>query len=179
LQPLAPAGARNGNHAENGPARCVNTEPALTTLTALSLKHLASGIAGVTGCDAWEGWAMAAGIDLGFVALELAQLSVGDRVRRQIARFAKPAIIGTLAGSATMNAVAFGAQAANPYLMAAGKTENLLADLGRILTEAGENYDGARLDRCNASDRPETVTPVMCRRIMDAEKLLCERFNYS
>jgi hypothetical protein len=90
------------------------------TLTALSLKHLASGIAGVTGCDAWEGWAMAVGIDLGFVALELAQLSVGDRVRRQIARFARPAIIGTLAGSATMNAVAFGAQAANPCLMAAG-----------------------------------------------------------
>jgi hypothetical protein len=90
------------------------------TLTGLSLAHLAHGIAGVTGCELWESWAMAAGIDLGFVALELAQLSVGERVRRQIAHFAKPAIIGTLAGSATMNAVAFGSQASNGYLMAAG-----------------------------------------------------------
>jgi hypothetical protein len=39
LQPLAPAGARNGNHAENGPARCVNTEPALTTTEEGTFDH--------------------------------------------------------------------------------------------------------------------------------------------
>jgi hypothetical protein len=90
------------------------------TLTALSLSHLAHGIEGVTGCEAWEGWAMAVGIDLGFVGLELAQLAVGERIRRQITRYARPAILGTLAGSAGMNAFAFGGQAANGYLMAAG-----------------------------------------------------------
>jgi hypothetical protein len=78
------------------------------TLTALSLSHLAHG--------------MAIGIDLGFVALELSQLAIGDKVRKQVARFARPAILGTLAGSAAMNAFAFGAQAIGPYMMAAGVT---------------------------------------------------------
>ena len=90
------------------------------TLTALSLSHLAHGIEIVTGCQPWEGWAMAVGIDLGFVALELSQLAVADKLRRQVSRFARPAILGTLAGSAGMNAFAFGAQAINQYMMAAG-----------------------------------------------------------
>jgi len=92
------------------------------TLTALSLSHLAHGIEIVTGCQSWEGWAMAVGIDLGFVALELSQLAVYDKVRRQASRFARPAILGTLAGSAGMNAFAFSAQAINSYMMAAGIT---------------------------------------------------------
>src|SRR5258706_14322249 len=70
------------------------------TLTALSLSHLAHGITIVTGAEQWEAWAMSIGIDLGFVALELSQLAIGDRVRKQVARFARPAILGTLAGSA-------------------------------------------------------------------------------
>jgi len=90
------------------------------TLTALSLSHLAHGIEIVTGCPPWEGWAMAGGIDLGFVALELSQLAVTDKLRRKVTRFARPAILGTLAGSAGMNAFAFGAQAVNQYMMAAG-----------------------------------------------------------
>jgi hypothetical protein len=69
------------------------------TLTALSLSHLAHGVALVTGAEAWEAWSMAVGIDLGFVALELSQLAtVSDHVRRQVSRFARPAIVGTLAG---------------------------------------------------------------------------------
>ena len=90
------------------------------TLTALSLSHLAHGIEIVTGCQPWEGWTMAVGIDLGFVALELSQLAVNDKVRRQVSRLARPAILGTLAGSAGMNAFAFAAQAVNQYMMAAG-----------------------------------------------------------
>jgi hypothetical protein len=92
------------------------------TLTTLSLSHLAHGIEIVTGCQSWEGWAMAVGIDLGFVALELSQLAIGDKLRKQVARFARPAILGTLAGSAAMNAFAFAAQAINPYMMAAAIT---------------------------------------------------------
>src|SRR6266478_9690157 len=65
------------------------------TLTTLSLSHLAHGIEIVTGCQSWEGWAMAIGIDLGFVALELSQLAIGDKLRKQVARFARPAILGT------------------------------------------------------------------------------------
>jgi hypothetical protein len=47
---------------------------------------------------------MAAGIDLGFVSLKLAQLVVR--------RYRQPAITGTLAGSAALNALAFAAQSA-------------------------------------------------------------------
>ena len=92
------------------------------TLTALSLNHLAHGITIVTGAETWEAWAMAIGIDLGFIALELSQLAINERVRRQIARFARPAILGTLAGSAAMNAFAFAALAANDWMMAAAIT---------------------------------------------------------
>jgi hypothetical protein len=93
------------------------------TVTALSLHHLANGVAIVTGSSQWESWAMAVGIDLGFVALELAQVAtVSDKVRRQVARFAKPAIVGTLLGSAGMNAFAFAAQAAGPVMTAAAVT---------------------------------------------------------
>ena len=48
------------------------------TLLALSLSHLAAGIALVTGAGPSDGWLMAIGIDLGFIALELA----GVRRRR-------------------------------------------------------------------------------------------------
>jgi hypothetical protein len=63
---------------------------------------------------------MGVGIDLGYVALELSQLAVTDKLRRQVSRFARPAIFGTLAGSAAMNAFAFGAQASNVWMMSAG-----------------------------------------------------------
>lgn len=93
------------------------------TLTALSLNHLAHGIEIVTGCHSWEGWAMAVGIDLGFIALELSGIAtMSERLRRHAARFAKPAIIGTLIGSAAMNAFAFAAGAATAYMMAAAVT---------------------------------------------------------
>jgi hypothetical protein len=93
------------------------------TLTALSLSHLAHGITIVTGAETWEAWAMAVGIDLGFIALELSQIAtVSDRLRKNVSRFARPAILGTLAGSAAMNAFAFAAQAANPWMLAAAIT---------------------------------------------------------
>jgi hypothetical protein len=81
-------------------------------LTGLSLSHLAHGIELVTRAPAWEAWSMAVGIDLGFIALEIAQLCAATpTVRREIARYTTPAIIGTLVASAVMNGLAFGAQA--------------------------------------------------------------------
>jgi hypothetical protein len=51
---------------------------------------------------------MAAGIDLGFVALEASQLAaMGEKVRRQIARWTLPAHPRNSIGSAAMNAFAF------------------------------------------------------------------------
>jgi hypothetical protein len=82
------------------------------SLVALSLTHLATGIQVVTGSPQWESWSMAIGVDCGYVALELASLTaVTDAIRKAIGKFTRPAIIGTLAGSAALNAFAFGSQA--------------------------------------------------------------------
>jgi hypothetical protein len=81
-------------------------------LVGLSLNHLAHGIGIVTGSGVEERWAMAIGIDLGFVVLEMSQLcSATETVRRQVSRYATPAIIGTLVISAALNALAFVAAA--------------------------------------------------------------------
>ena len=91
------------------------------TLTALSLSHLAAGVQVLTHSDTWHAWAMATGIDLGFVGLEVGQLCVTtDKLRATVARFAKPAIIGTLIASAGMNAYAFASECASwPFMAAA------------------------------------------------------------
>ena len=90
------------------------------TLVALSLSHLAHGIAIVTAAPEWESWAMATGIDLGFVALEGAQVMASTpALRNQVGKFAKPAIVGTLTGSAAMNAFAFASAATGWYVYAA------------------------------------------------------------
>jgi hypothetical protein len=80
-------------------------------LLGLSLSHLASGVAIVTGSGERDGWLMAIGIDMGFVALELALLVAPAAVRPAVARYASPAIVGTLATSAAMNAFAFASHA--------------------------------------------------------------------
>jgi hypothetical protein len=73
-------------------------------LTCLSFTHLATGTELVTSCDAWAGWAMAAGIDLGFGTLEVATIIAPIPA---VTKWAKPLILATLALSATMNAFAF------------------------------------------------------------------------
>jgi hypothetical protein len=47
---------------------------------------------------------------------------VSDKVRKEVSRFARPAIWGALAGSAAMNAFAFAAQADGYTMMAAAVT---------------------------------------------------------
>jgi hypothetical protein len=60
-----------------------------------------------------------AGIDLGFISTELAMLTASDKERKRMSRFAKPAIIGTLCGSAVMNAFAFAKDAEGLVMTAA------------------------------------------------------------
>jgi len=76
-------------------------------LIALSLAHLAYGIELVTRSPQWEAWAMAIGIDLGFVALELAKITANQRTMKSIAHSLNVAILATLVGSAVLNAFAF------------------------------------------------------------------------
>jgi hypothetical protein len=94
---------------------------AIIVLTTLSLSHLASGITIVTHSPAWQGWAVAIGIDCGFILMELARITtVADKVRRVVERYARPAIAGTLAGSAVMNAFAFASGAGTLQMRIAG-----------------------------------------------------------
>lgn len=77
-------------------------------LTGLSLTHLAHGIAVVTSAAPWETWAMAAGIDLGFLAAESAMLcAASEPVRRTVGRWAHPTVVASLALSGVLNALAF------------------------------------------------------------------------
>ena len=72
----------------------------------------------VTNISGWQNWAMAVAIDLGFVTLELAQISAATpQIAKAISRFTKPTIAGTMIGSAAMNAFAFAAQATG-YMVA-------------------------------------------------------------
>lgn len=91
----------------SGSAVCI----AALTLTGLSLAHLAHGISIVTHASTIEGWAMAVGIDFGFVALEAAKITtVGDQQTKEINKMANPTIVGMMIGSAVLNAFAFSAQ---------------------------------------------------------------------
>ena len=74
----------------------------------------------LTGVPRWETICMAIGIDLAFIALEIAMLAAAtDRVRREIGAYCKVAIAGTLAGSAALNAIAFAAAATGWWIYAA------------------------------------------------------------
>jgi hypothetical protein len=80
-------------------------------LTALTLTHSAAGIGIMTNAPVWECWALAVGIDLGFVALELAKVLGREGTIKDVNGLLNTAIIGTLTASAIMNAFAFGHQA--------------------------------------------------------------------
>ena len=72
------------------------------------MHHLAFGYQAVTGCEHWEAVVSAIGIDCGFLLLELAQIvTVRDTTLRFVSRWANPAIVATLAGSAALDSFAF------------------------------------------------------------------------
>jgi hypothetical protein len=64
-----------------------------------------------------------------------------------------------------------------------GRTETLVDDLSRILDDAGEQWSRPQVPpHRNPTERriegEAVVTADMRRRIMDAERALCDRFNY-
>ena len=103
-------------------------------LTALSLSHLA-GTRLVTGCAPEPAWAMAIGIDLAFVSLEIAMLYAADRTRWEVARFAM--IAGTLAVSGAMNALSFSEHAEGLILWPAIGLGTAIPALVYALTRVG------------------------------------------
>jgi hypothetical protein len=82
----------------------------ILVLIGLSLSHLAHGVQIVTGCAWWEALAMAIGLDLLIVGLEVAMVSTaGTKAYRPVARFANPALVAAFVWSAGLNAFAFSA----------------------------------------------------------------------
>jgi hypothetical protein len=120
LKPAAPKrAASNKNRKASKAALLRRHAPAIglgaviVVLLYLSLSHLARGIQIVTGCEMWEGTAMAIGLDLLIVSLECAMVStVGTKAHKQVCRFANPALIAAFTWSAGLNAFAFSATSA-------------------------------------------------------------------
>jgi hypothetical protein len=114
VSPARPHRQHNRRHAWPAILRC-HAPPAglgfvILVLLYLSLNHLARGIQVVTLCQAWEGLAMAIGLDLLIVALEVAMVvTAGAKAARPVARFANPALITAFAWSAGLNGFAFSA----------------------------------------------------------------------
>lgn len=121
-KPAATAAIRPNARLRRQHLAAIGTGVVTIALVILSLSHLSHGIGLVTGAEFWERGLMAAGIDLGFVALEMSQLCAAtEAVRRSVARYAAPAIVATLAISAALNALAFASQTAtgSPAMYAA------------------------------------------------------------
>jgi len=106
-------------------------------LVGLSLSHLAEGVEVVTGSDAWTAWPMAVGIDLGFIALEIAMLVSSDDLRSEISHYTTPAIAGTLAVSAVMNGFAFASKATGWMIIPAWLLGLAIPALIYTLTKTG------------------------------------------
>ncbi len=106
----APAGPDAPKRRAHTVAACGVLVVALALLW-LSLSHLAAGVAIVTGSSERDSWLFAAGVDLGFVALEVALLVAGDDIRAAVERYAFPAVVATLGVSAAMNSLAFAMKA--------------------------------------------------------------------
>jgi hypothetical protein len=120
LHGVTPRRAKLNQHATRNQLMTASAIGAVAvTLTGLSLNHLASGIATMTHCPCWQSWAMAIGVDCAFVSLELAQLTISDKLRARLASCFRPAIIGTLAWSAGLNALAFAGESTSPIMQAA------------------------------------------------------------
>jgi hypothetical protein len=82
----------------------------ILVLLGLSLSHLSTGVQIVTHCSWLEALAMAVGLDLLIVGLEVAMVTTaGTRAYRPVARFANPALVAAFMWSAGLNAFAFSA----------------------------------------------------------------------
>jgi hypothetical protein len=99
---------RRASHTLRKHAPAAGLGAVILVLLYLSLSHLARGIQIVTGCEMWEGTAMAIGLDLLIVGLEIALVSTtGTKAHKAVAKFANPALFLAFAWSSGLNAFAF------------------------------------------------------------------------
>lgn len=79
----------------------------VVSLTALSLDHFAHGITELTGDDSWLALALAIGVELGYIGIELARVLLPEPIWRNVGRMMEWTSRGCLAVSAAMNVLAF------------------------------------------------------------------------
>ncbi len=79
-------------------------------LMAISLEHLATGIASIFGQAFWVGLASAVSIDTGMIAAELVTITMGAKLR-ETAAYAQRYVHGTVLASMLLNSMAFYANA--------------------------------------------------------------------
>jgi hypothetical protein len=92
-------------------------------MTTVSLSHIAAGVDQLTHSSVpqWQAWGVAIGLDINYVAMELAGVvaamqHVRDRLHK-LTRFGIPAV---MLFSMSLNALAFAAGATNAWELAAG-----------------------------------------------------------
>ena len=79
-------------------------------LMAISLEHLATGIALIFGQAFWIGLLAAVAIDTGMIAAEMVSITMGSKLR-ETAVFAQRYVYGTVLASMLLNSMAFYANA--------------------------------------------------------------------
>lgn len=95
---------------------CAATAGLNVVLMGLSLKHLVTGFATVTGTGIEETWPLAVVVDLAYVVLKIAEQVVdSERVRGKLAVIANTVVYSTVATSALTNALVFSANATGRY----------------------------------------------------------------
>lgn len=78
----------------------------VVTLLAVSLEHLATGIATITHSPVWQGWAMAIAIDVGMVAAEVASITLGTVIPASVI-WSHRYVIAVIVASMVLNVMAF------------------------------------------------------------------------
>jgi len=82
------------------------------SLISLSLDHQAYGVSLITNAVGWHPWAMAVGIDLSYVSLEVSKLCCAtEKGWKKVEVTCQRAVAALLGGSAVLNALAFACRA--------------------------------------------------------------------
>jgi hypothetical protein len=94
-----------------------------SAMTVVSLTHIAGGVQLIThdAVPAWQAWGVAVGLDINYIAMEMAGLVTATQVVRdklhRLTRWGIPAVMGF---SMALNALEFTRSVTNAYELAAG-----------------------------------------------------------
>jgi hypothetical protein len=94
-----------------------------SAMTVVSLAHVAGGVQSIThgAVPAWQAWGLAVGLDINYIAMEMAGLVTATQLVRdklhRLTRWGIPAVMGF---SMALNALEFTRGVTNTYELAAG-----------------------------------------------------------